>query len=442
MLTSSCAGFRRSDRRQFLRIGGTGFFGLTLSGLLRGQVQAASGRTSPAKHMILVWLGGGPPHQDTFDMKPDAPAEFRGEFKPIATNVPGIEICELMPRLARLADKYAIIRSCSIGDESWEHSGGLYWLTGNPRRATGTPKFPSYGNVLSQQRPAPAAVPTFVDFGSEDRFQTYGLNYLGSATEPLRFRPDDPRSEVRSMLVPQLDVTGLERRQELFTRLNRQLRDHDALAPAIAGLDEFTQKGFDLLRSSKLREALDLQREPARSADRYGKKTYGKQVLAARRLVEAGVPCVWLGFGLNGNWDHHSTNFKQCREKLPDLDLAVASLLEDLDARGLLDTTIVAVLGEMGRTPRINKEAGRDHWGTTQAVFVAGSGFKGGTIVGATDKVAGYVTEKKYKVESFGRTIYTLLGIDPSQELYTTTNRPMKIILEDAPLIRDVLVSS
>ena len=424
MKTTSCAAYKRMGRRDFLTIGGTGLFGLTMSGFLQPQARAGSKASGKAKNMILIWLSGGPPHIDMFDMKPDAPADYRGEFKPIQTNVPGMEICELMPRLAKIADKYTIMRSCSIGNESFEHSGGNYWLTGNPRRAT--PKFPSYGSVISKVRPTEAALPTFVNLngygGSLDD------SYLGSAFAPLRFLPD-PKSEVRNMLMPQIDVPSLERREDLFRNINKQLQEQDALSSVIAGLDETRQKGFDLLRSPKLREAMDLTREPIQSAQRYGKGDLGQRVLVARRLVEAGIPCVWLN---NDGWDFHGGNFTGCRSKLPEVDAALSALLADLDARGLLETTIVAMLGEMGRTPKIGLPktvAGREHWGTTQFVFVAGGGFKGGTIVGATDKIAAFVTDKKYKVESFGRTLYHLVGIDADRELLTTTNRPMKISL-------------
>jgi hypothetical protein len=241
------------------------------------------------------------------------------------------------------------------------------------------------------------------------------------------------------MLVPPagLDLSAIERREKLLKSLDGQLRDLDALDPTVAGLDRFQQTSFNLLRSPKLREALDLGKEDAKVADRYGKNSHGRRVLAARRLVEAGVPFVYTHF--ESNWDHHGQNFKACRSKLPNVDNAVASLLEDLDARGLLQKTLVAVLGEMGRTPKINKSSGRDHWGTCQSIFLAGGGIKGGTVVGATDKHAAYVTDRYYKVESFGRTVYHLLGIDPDRTMYTLEGRPLRLIVEDAPLIKEAI---
>jgi len=444
IMIAGCQEFQHVSRRQFFRVGGLGFFGLSLAGLYQVRAEAPA-RKARANQMIVIWLGGGPPHQDMFDMKPDAPAEVRGEFKPISTNVPGIDICELMPELARVADKYTILRSCGIGNETWEHSGGAYWLTGNPRRPS-TPKYPMYGSVVAKLRPARAAVPSFVALGSiRNHSGDIDVNYLGPTYDPLTFNPVQPTDQVRTMLAaPQLDLSELDRSRALLQSVNQQLRQLDALDPAIAGLDEFRQKAFDLIRSPKVRTALDLGQEPKASYDRYnvtgfnggGGSNTGLTLLAARRLIEADVPFVYAPMGY---WDLHGQNFKTCRSALPALSRSVAALIEDLAVRGLLETTMVAVLGEMGRTPKINKGAGRDHWGTTQSVLVAGGGFKGGAIVGATDKTAGYVIDKKYKVESFARTIYHLLGIDPDQELYTTTNRPMKLILEDAPLIEEAL---
>lgn len=437
----ACREFRTLGRRDFFRIGGAGLFGLTLPDLLRARsLGAGSSATSPrADHMIVVWLGGGPPHQDMFDMKPEAPPEIRGEFQPIRTNVPGLEVCELMPRLAKVADKTTILRSVGIKSESWEHGGGQYWLTGNPRKTGQTPAYPMYGNVVSKLRPTAQDLPTFVAFGDIDN-HAYGLkhNYLGPAYDPIVMNPTDAADQVRNMLVPPpgLELTDFDGRNGLLKSLDKRFRQAERTDALVSGLDKFQQTALDLLRSPKLREALDLDREDPKSAERYG-KSWGRRVLAARRLVEAGVPFVYTHF--ESNWDHHGGNFTACRSKLPNVDNAVASLIEDLDERGLLDRTIVLLLGEMGRTPKINKGAGRDHWGTCQSVLAAGGGFARGTVVGATDAHAAYVTDKYYKVESFGRTIYGLLGIDPDQTLHSTENRPHKLIVEDAPLIREAL---
>lgn len=438
-MTTACQQFQQLGRRDFFRVGGAGLFGLTMLDLLRARGGAAQS-VAKAEQMVVVWLGGGPPHQDTFDMKPAAPAEIRGVYSPIPTNVAGIEICELLPRLARLADKYTILRSVGINSEQWEHGGGQYWLTGNPRKTGVTPSYPMYGNVVAKVRPSRRELPTFVAFGDIDN-HAYGLkqNYLGPAFDPIVLNPTDANDQVRNMLVPPpgLSLDDFDNRNRLLKSLDQQLRRQERIDVTLGGLDQFQQTSFDLLRSPKLREALDLTREDPRCAERYGKNSHGQRVLAARRMIEAGVPFVYTHF--ESNWDHHGGNFTACRTKLPNLDNAVASLIEDLDDRGLLERTIVLVLGEMGRTPKINKDAGRDHWGTCQSVLVAGGGFARGTVVGATDGQAAYVTDNYYRVESFGRTIYHLLGIDPDQTLHTTENRPHKLIVEDAPLIQEAL---
>jgi len=437
-MNTACGGYRGLNRRDFFYAGGVGLFGLTMADLLHARTQGGSSKAAAADQMVVIWLGGGPPHQDMFDLKPDAPAEYRGEFKPIKTNASGVEISELFPRLAQNADKFTILRSVGINSEKWEHGGGQYWLTGNPRKTGVTPAYPMYGNVVTKLRPAPKNVPSFVAFGDIDN-HAYGLkvNYLGTGYDPLVFEPEDAKSEVRGMLVPPatMDLSSFGRREALRKSLDKQMSDLDD--PSFDGMDKLQQTAFELLRSPKLREALDLSKENAKTAERYGKNSHGRRVLAARRMIEAGVPFVYTHF--ESNWDHHGQNFKSCRSKLPNLDNAVASLLEDLHTSGLLKRTIVAVLGEMGRTPKINKDAGRDHWGTCQSVLVAGGGFKGGTVVGATDKNAGYVTDRYYKVESFGRTLYHLLGIDADQTMYSLDKRPHRLIVDEAPLIREAL---
>lgn len=447
---NGCRNDRQIGRRDFLRVGGAGLFGLSMIDLLKA---AESNRSAPspsdvpqskAKQMILVWLNGGPPHQDMFDMKPQTPPPFGSELKPISTNVPGIEFCELMPRLARTADKFSILRSVSIGNERWEHSGGLYWLTGNPRLAASNIKNPSYGSVIAKVRPAARELPTYVSFGPYKDSGDLQEHFLGPAFDPLMFSPGDPKDEITQMLAPpaQLNLADLSDRESLLNNLDRQLRKQGAADPIVAGLDKFQQNAFDLLRSSKLRGAIDPARWDPRDVERYGKNNDGSMMLAACRLIEAGVPFVFVPF--SPGWDFHGSVTLSCRQKCPLLDAALASLLEDLDARGLLDTTIVTVLGEMGRGPIWKDPAysgppGRNHWATTQFVLVAGGGFKNGMVLGKTDERAQYVTHDWYSPVSFGRTLYHLLGIDSNRELYTSDGRPVKIIMDDAPLIHEIL---
>jgi uncharacterized protein (DUF1501 family) len=430
-------------RRDFFRIGGTTLFGLGLSDFLRAR--AASRSEGKARQMVCIWLGGGPPHRDSFDPKPDAPAEFRGSFKTIATNVPGIQVSELLPRMAQIADKYTIIRSCTTGDSLADHGKDTnYWLTGNRRRVPQTPKYPTYGSVVAKLKQAPAGVPSFVVLGGGDQ-EVLTNSYLGAAHAPLLFSEQQAKAMQEMLSVPHVNLPAFGRDGDLVRAFNAQRRQLDQFERILEGRDQFQQKAFDLLRSAKMAEALDLKNESSKNLERYfataankanGGRSACEAVLLARRLIEAGVPFVHVRML---GWDLHDDNDKGCLNGFPSVDRAVASLIEDLDERGLLQTTVVALLGEMGRTPwRERNGKGSDHW-PTQFVVLAGGGFKGGNVVGATDKRAAQITDKLYKVESFARTLYTQLGIDPDHELLATDGRPIKIVTTDAPLIREAI---
>jgi hypothetical protein len=444
-----CPSFRRVNRREFLRIGGASLCGVSLLDVLQAQARAR-GKDTKAKAMICCWMAGGPPHIDMFDMKPDAPADYRGEFKPIRSKLPGLDVCELMPNLAKLADKYTIIRSVTTENKPGDHARApMYWLTGNPRLPTGTPLYPMYGSVVAKLQPGPEDLPSFATLGKIDHHigNAIASSYLGPAYNPFIFDPTQTKDDTSRMLTPQMELTELQRNADLLKAVDGKLRQQDALDPVIAGLDKYQQTAFNLLRSPKLRQALDLSKEPRTVIDRYcvnelPKTRYpagsSKHFLLARRLVEAGVPVVHFSFGY---WDWHGENFVAGRQQIPMFDAALSALIEDLDARGLLDSTIVLALGEMGRKPQcgIKAGAGRDHWDYAQFVLAAGGGFKRGCVVGATDKKAERVTDAFYKVESFGRTLYHLLGIDPDQFVTATNGRPMKLIAEDVPVIKEAI---
>ncbi|MBY0522988.1 MAG: DUF1501 domain-containing protein [Gemmataceae bacterium] len=452
-MKNTCDLFRRVHRRDFLRIGGLGLCGVTMLDVLKAQLSAATepARKAKAKHLICVWLGGGPPHTDMFDMKPDSGSEYRGEFKPIKTNVSGLDVCELMPELARQADKYTVIRSVTTMNKPGDHGRApFYWLTGNPRLPSGTDEYPMYGSAVSKFRPGPADLPTFATLGIIDvhTINAIAPSFLGPAHSPFIFDPVAARDDISKMLTPQLEVPALERNVELLKALDGGLRRIDKVDPLIEGLDQYQQTAFNMLRSPKLREAMDLSKEDPKRIERYTRNVPAKtrypsgnvkHFLLARRLVEVGVPVVHFNFGY---WDWHGENFVAGRQQIPMFDAAMSTLLEDLSDRGLLDSTIVLALGEMGRAPKCgtSKNAGRDHWDYAQFVMAAGGGFKGGTIVGATDKVGAQVTDKFYKVESFGRTLYHLLGIDPDTIVNTPANRPVKLIHEDVPIIKEALL--
>lgn len=444
-----CDQFRRLNRRDFLRIGGMSLCGVSLLDVLRAQAVGKPG--AKAKQMICVWMAGGPPHTDMFDMKPDSPADYKGEFKPIKSKLPGLDVCELMPNLARIADKYTIIRSVTTENKPGDHARApMYWLTGNPRLPTGTDQYPMYGSVISKLQPGSADLPSFAVLGKIDHHigNAIASSFLGPAYAPFIFDPTQAKDDIARMLTPQMELPAFQRQADLLKAVDGRLRRQDAVDPLIAGLDQYQQTAFNMLRSPKLRQALDLSKEPTKTLDRYAAKDMpktrypsgsSKHFLLARRLIEAGVPVVHFSLGY---WDWHGENFVAGRQQIPMFDMALSALIEDLDQRGLLDTTIVLALGEMGRQPKCGTKqgAGRDHWDYAQFVFAAGGGFKAGAVVGATDKLGERVTDKFYKVESFGRTLYHLLGIDADTVVHTLNNRPVRLIAEDAPIIKEAIV--
>jgi hypothetical protein len=439
------------NRRDFLRIGGASLCGVNLLDLLRSRARAAGRPRATPRQMICVWMAGGPPHTDMFDMKPDSPVDFRGEFRPIHSNVPGLDVCELMPRLARMADKYTILRSVTTMNRPGDHSRApMYWLTGNPRLPTGTPPYPMYGSALAKLRPGPEDLPTFATLGKIDHHigNAIASSFLGPAYNPLIFDPLQAKDDIARMLTPQIELPSFQRDADLLRAVDNRLRRQDTLDPIIAGLDRYQQTAFNLLRSPRLREALDLSKESNRTLERYAigdlpRTRYPsgntRHFLLSRRLIEAGVPIVHFSFGY---WDWHGENFVAGRQQIPMFDAALSALLEDLHQRGLLDSTIVLALGEMGRKPQCGTSAGagRDHWDYAQFVLAAGGGFRKGTVVGATDRRGEQVTDNFYKVESFGRTLYHLLGVDPDTTVMTQNNRPIRLIAEDAPIIREAIV--
>ena len=444
-----CSTYRQFSRRNFLRVGGASLCGVGLLDVLRSQGLAAV--APKAKQMIVCWMAGGPPHTDMFDMKPDSPTDYKGEFKPISSNLAGLQVCELMPKLAQMADKYTIIRSVTTMNKPGDHSRApMYWLTGNPRLPSGTDKYPMYGSVISKLQPGPVDLPTFTVLGKIDHHinNSIASSLLGPAFNPFIFDPLTSKDDIAKMLTPQMELPAFAKNADLLQAIDNRLRRQDAVDPLIAGLDKYQQTAFDMLRSPKLRAALDLSQESEKTIERYKQNHLEKyrypsgdplHFLLARRLIEAGAPIVHFSLGY---WDWHGENFVAARQQIPMFDSALSALLTDLEERGLLDTTIVLALGEMGRKPKCgtDKNAGRDHWDYAQFVLAAGGGFKRGCVVGATDKLGEQVTDNFYKIESFGRTLYHLLGIDADTTVRTPSDRPIKLIAEDAPLIKEALI--
>jgi hypothetical protein len=447
------------SRREWLRVGGLSVLGLPLADLLRGAEPPSTPLPAPrlskglqgatfgrAKNIIFLWLQGGPPQHETFDPKPDAPAEIRGPFKPIATNVPGIRFCELLPRTARLADKLAVIRSLATNDDNHDVSG--YWvLTGYPygpgsARQIKPTDWPYFGSVVKMLKPSerlPALtsvwLPDVMRLNDNVRPAGQTAGFLGGLWEPERFVGDPAAPDYHiEGLSPGGDLTTarITRRHELRGQLERHFADVER-GGTLDSWDRLSQQAFDLVTSGKARAAFDLRREPDRMRERYGRHTWGQSVLLARRLIEAGVRLVHVNWPREGGdsavdnpmWDTHAQNADRLQDVLcPLFDVTFAALMDDLADRGLLGETLVVVAGEFGRTPKINKLAGRDHWGNVFCCALAGAGISGGQVYGASDKNGAFPATDPIRPHDLTATLYHLLGIDPNGVFRDKSNQP------------------
>jgi hypothetical protein len=402
-------------RRGFLKLGAFGA-GLTLADVLR--LRAETGSTAPPKSAIMVYLPGGPSHLDTYDLKPDAPKEFRGEFKPIPTNVHGIQICEHMPLQARMFDKLALVRSVVSVEE---HSDSLV-MTGFTESQNRTAQHPSFGAVVSKLRAGTDDVPPYVSLRGMTRGTEPG--FLGVAHRP--FTPNGPG--VKNLQLAQgISSDRVENRKALLASFDTVRRDIDA-SGTMQGLDVFAVRAFDMIASGKVRKALDLGREDPRVRDRYqGVEPF----LTARRLVEAGVGCVTLSYG---SWDTHAGNFKALKRLLPALDRGIAHLVRDLHDRGMQNDVVLVVWGEFGRTPKVNNsDGGRDHWAPVMSALLAGA-VKTGQAVGSTSSRGEYPKDRRCTVPQVLSTLYQILGIDPSRTFPDRSGRPVHILDEREPV--------
>ena len=413
---SFCDGIARRD---FLTLGALGA-GLTLADALRLQAAqpAKKSRSTTPKSVIMVYLPGGPSHIDMYDPKPDAPVEFRGEFKAIPTNVPGVQICEHMPMQARMMDKLAVLRSVVAVDE---HSD-VNLMTGYPENVNRIAGHPSFGSVMSKLQ-GDSEVPPFVSLRGMSTGTQPG--YLGVAHRP--FTPDGPAQQ-NLKLVNGVLPDRLGERKSLLAGFDTARRDIDATG-SMKGMDAFTTRAFDMIASGAVRDALDLKQEDPKSRERYKGVEH---FLTARRLVEAGVRFVTLNYG---GWDTHSGNFKQLKTQLPLLDRGVANMIQDLHDRGLSDDVITIVWGEFGRTPKVNaQDAGRDHWSPVMSALVAGGGLKMGQAVGASSARGEYPKDRPYRVPQVLSTLYRAIGIDPAMTFPNGTGRPMYVLDDREPV--------
>jgi hypothetical protein len=422
------------SRRSFLKVGFLGLAGLTLADHLRLQAQAQeAGQPTRDTAVILLWLGGGPSHIDMYDLKPDAPAEFRGEFRPIATNLPGVRVGEHLPLQARLMDKISVVRSVTHTNAG--HGMGTHWMmTGYvPTIEINDNLNPSCGSIVARVRGANAPrLPAYVCLPNPP--PSANAAYLGVAYNPFTpgNDPNSPGFQVRDLrLAPQVDLSRFRNRRELLRGLDNLRRDVDTQGAA-EGYDRFYRDAFDIVTGERCRNAFDIHREPARVRDHYGRDSWGQSTLLARRLVEAGVTYVTVNMG---GWDTHNNNFQSLRTRLlPRYDRAVAALIEDLHARGLDRRVLVVSYGEFGRTPRVNTTAGRDHWPGAMSVLFAGGGLRMGRVIGSTDARAEYPTSRAASPQDVLATVYQVLGINYRQEFHDAAQRPIAILNEGRPI--------
>ena len=419
-------------RRDALKIGALGFGGLSLPQLLAAEEQAGIGKSNKA--IIMVYMCGAPPHQDMYDLKMDAPSEIRGEFKPIQTNVEGIEICELLPRMAKVMDKLIPIRSV-VGSPSGAHDSYICY-TGRQKPNEARGGWPSVGSCVSSLLgPSEAAIPPFVGLSPKAGHPPYGSpglpGFLGQRHSAFR-----PNGQVgQDMVLKDMDLGRLGSRRSLLESFDTFRRSADALR-SVSSLDRLQQRAMDILTSNRLAEAFDLSKEDPKTLERYGKgdpKKHGdgaplnlQHFLLARRLVEAGCRVVTLNFG---RWDFHSNNFKELKNRyLPLWDQGVTALVEDLHERGLDSDVSLVAWGEFGRTPKINKNAGRDHWPQCYSVVLAGGGIHGGQVVGKSDSQGAYPAARAVSPSDIHATVFAALGYDSQRIHYMSSDgRPMPL---------------
>ncbi len=419
------------SRRSFLRAGALAFGGMALPELLRREAMAG---TDARKDMsvILIWQGGGPSHLDMWDLKPEAPAEYRGEFGTIPTSVKGYEVSEHMPEIAKICDKLSIIRSCTHPNSGHE-AASHFLLTGYlPTNDIPSNEVPSYGSIVSHELGSKVkGVPAYVTIPRAPR--SSAAAYLGVGYNPFETHgdPNQQNFSVRNLTLPGgVDMKRLENRKAMLKRFDTLQRQADA-SGQIDGMDSFYVQAFDMLTSPAVKEAFDINAEPDALRDRYGRHTWGQRCLLARRLVEAGSRFVTVDMG---GWDTHTNNFEDLKKhKLPQFDRAFAALVEDLRQRGRLDNTMVIVWGEFGRTPRINTTAGRDHWSNVFSVVMAGGGLKP-TVLGQSDAKAEQPLERPISPQDILATMYHKLGIDRTKSFENEAARPVEILNYGEPI--------
>ncbi len=428
-------------RRNFLKIGAMGLGGLSLPQLLRAEANSKPGHSN--KSIIMIYLPGGPPHQDLFDLKTNAPSEIRGEFQPISTNVTGMQICEHLPRLAKIADRYAVIRTM-VGAKDRHES--FQCMTGRLNERNPPGGWPELGSVVSKlQGATDPTLPAYANLSPKMRHSPYNFgkpSFLGFGHTPF-----NPLGDIKNdMVLNGITTERLADRKALLTSVDQFRRSIDSTG-SMVGLDSFQERAFEILTSDRLLRALDLSSEDPKLRERYGKGTdreqgdaaprLNEQFLLARRLVEAGVRVVTLSYSF---WDWHGINFNIAKENFPDFDQALSALIEDLEQRGLLESTTVIAWGEFGRTPKINKDGGRDHWPNVSCALLAGGGMRTGQMIGETDRMGGEAIARPVSFQEVFATLYHNLGIDAATTtVLDPTGRPHYLVDDNSQPIRELL---
>lgn len=438
------------SRRSFLQLGVAGMASVGLPGVLRAKAESQKSLAKKDTSVILIWLDGGPGHMDMYDMKPEAPAEYRGIWKPIKTKVPGFDITEMYPKQARVTDKFSVVRSLHHG--TGDHfAGGHRMLTTKDMGVAGlnTPqKFPGIGAIVNRElgprakgMPGYTATPHAASIGLAPGY--FGGHMLGAQHDPfVTGDPSAPNFQVRNLnLAAGLTVEKLEDRKGLLKHFDTTRASLEK-NPTAKAMDQFSQEAYEFVTGPTARQAFDISQEDSRLRDRYGRGSWGQSVLLARRLVEAGSTFVTVHFG---GWDHHWDLKPGYDNYLPKVDAAVATLFEDLDDRGLLDTTLVVLCGEFSRTPKMNDGGnggppmskgtpGRDHWGNSMFCLLGGGGIRGGQLVGSTDRLGTAPRTRAVTPSNVHATIYTVLGIDPKLQLLDPGGRPVNVLDDPEPI--------
>lgn len=445
------------SRRSFLQVGMAGMGSLGLPALLRAKEESAAAGRGKNTSVILIWLDGGPSHHDTYDPKPEAPAEYAGIWRPIHTNVPGFDITEMFPQQARVADRFSVVRS--VHHNTGDHFTGGHWMLtgrGEVNGAANDGKYPFFGSICTKMTgprhagmPANVAVPYAMSIGLRPGY--FGGNYLGTQYDPFQTE-SDPNSasfKVRNLDLPgNLSISRLNDRRTLQSQFDRLRRQADQ-SGMIDAMDRFDEQAYDMVTGERARTAFDIGQEDPRLRDRYGRNTWGQSVLLARRLVEAGTTFVTCHFG---GWDSHWNHQGTMERHLPKVDMAVSSLFEDLTNRGMLDDVLVVVMGEFGRTPKMNNGGnggpplskgtpGRDHWGNAMSVLMGGGGVRGGQIIGSTNAKGEVPQDRPLRPGDIHHTIFRVLGVDPNLSFVNHAGRPIAAI-DHGAVIEDLLVGS